>query len=761
MTAAGLTIFTALGDGSGNNPETPEQVTQNIKVTQLGTGAVQRSVHQKLLEVWSITDFGAVGDGTTDNTAFIQNAINAAQANGVMLYIPPGVYRTGPLNFGSNSVLGVSVAPPGMFGAGAASVLKAKAGFGGTVILKAWSTVNSLLRDFVVDCAGIAATGIDTTWKLGTPYAVLNTYQNVRVQGNTGTAWIAQGNQQSTFDNCMTLSPVGGTVGIDLTDTGGVGNYSLRSCYVDGIVDVCCALVSITNCSITGGIRINRNAVGDNLLTILGGTINANSGSHACVWDYSVATAGHLTKGITATGTVFQPQSVGDVIFDIGLQGKLDMMNATVSSAQDWSMFGANCANKATGSSVVEYNGLVISGAGAATLNTVVGFNVYNVSTNNKGTQSSTIYSPGLQSLAALSASGSQIISTSGADTYQLTSVAPYFLSTLTGITNGAGLLAAAGGQATHANLGSLSSLTLAADKVVYSTAINTLALADFTATGRTIVASASAGAARSAIGAAASGAITGSGLTMASARLLGRATAGTGALEEIDAATGRGILAAAASGSAASSGLTMVTARLLGRLTAGTGALEEIDPAVWPLSLPGKTALWLPAWSWQPRPSNPPDRFIYEYSTNHVCVETLDFDPTTNEYAQWGMRMPKSWKDSGATFTAAFVWMHTVNSTAASVIWGIQATAYSDDDSADVAWGTASEVTDANGTLGKFRITSETSTFSPANSPAQYDYVRFQMYRNAASASDTMTTQDARLVGVVLFVTTDKSNDA
>jgi hypothetical protein len=49
MTAAGLTIFTALGDGSGNNPETPEQVTQNFKVTQQGTGAVQRSVHRRLL----------------------------------------------------------------------------------------------------------------------------------------------------------------------------------------------------------------------------------------------------------------------------------------------------------------------------------------------------------------------------------------------------------------------------------------------------------------------------------------------------------------------------------------------------------------------------------------------------------------------------------------------------------------------------------------------------------------------------------------
>jgi hypothetical protein len=84
-------------------------------------------------------------------------------------------------------------------------------------------------------------------------------------------------------------------------------------------------------------------------------------------------------------------------------------------------------------------------------------------------------------------------------------------------------------------------------------------------------------------LGAAASGAVTSSGLTMATARMLGRTTASTGAVEEITVGSGLtlsgGSLTATGAGSGAvtSSGLTMATSRILGRTTASTGAIEEI----------------------------------------------------------------------------------------------------------------------------------------------------------------------------------------
>jgi hypothetical protein len=59
--------------------------------TQSGTGAVPRSVNDKLRDVVSVKDFGAVGDGAADDSIPIQNAINAAAGRPV--FIPAGTYR--------------------------------------------------------------------------------------------------------------------------------------------------------------------------------------------------------------------------------------------------------------------------------------------------------------------------------------------------------------------------------------------------------------------------------------------------------------------------------------------------------------------------------------------------------------------------------------------------------------------------------------------------------------------------------------------
>ena len=49
----------------------------------------------------SLLEFGAVGDGVTDNTTAIQTAINCLPEGG-RLFIPRGVYLTAPLNIKSN-----------------------------------------------------------------------------------------------------------------------------------------------------------------------------------------------------------------------------------------------------------------------------------------------------------------------------------------------------------------------------------------------------------------------------------------------------------------------------------------------------------------------------------------------------------------------------------------------------------------------------------------------------------------------------------
>jgi hypothetical protein len=60
----------------------------NISYQYSASGTVARTASSKMSDFVSINDFGAVGDGTTDDTAAIQNAINSLGALGGTVYIP-------------------------------------------------------------------------------------------------------------------------------------------------------------------------------------------------------------------------------------------------------------------------------------------------------------------------------------------------------------------------------------------------------------------------------------------------------------------------------------------------------------------------------------------------------------------------------------------------------------------------------------------------------------------------------------------------
>lgn len=61
-----------------------------IGFIQAGTGAIQRSVHDKLRETVSVKDFGAVGDGVADDTAAI---IAALASSAKRIHFPAGTYE--------------------------------------------------------------------------------------------------------------------------------------------------------------------------------------------------------------------------------------------------------------------------------------------------------------------------------------------------------------------------------------------------------------------------------------------------------------------------------------------------------------------------------------------------------------------------------------------------------------------------------------------------------------------------------------------
>ena len=87
--------------GTSGSPNVPGQLRADLALEsgaglvgfkQTGTGAVLRSLLAKLRDTVSVKDFGAVGDGVTDDTSAINTAITAAV--GKVLVFPPGQYKT-------------------------------------------------------------------------------------------------------------------------------------------------------------------------------------------------------------------------------------------------------------------------------------------------------------------------------------------------------------------------------------------------------------------------------------------------------------------------------------------------------------------------------------------------------------------------------------------------------------------------------------------------------------------------------------------
>ena len=84
--------------------------SSKLSFTQTGTGATARTVDSKFKDFVSAKDFGAVGDGSNDDTAEIQAAINT----GKPVYLPKGTYKitdTLTLNAGYRCLIGDEAMP--------------------------------------------------------------------------------------------------------------------------------------------------------------------------------------------------------------------------------------------------------------------------------------------------------------------------------------------------------------------------------------------------------------------------------------------------------------------------------------------------------------------------------------------------------------------------------------------------------------------------------------------------------------------------
>jgi hypothetical protein len=142
---------------------------------------------------------------------------------------------------------------------------------------------------------------------------------------------------------------------------------------------------------------------------------------------------------------------------------------------------------------------------------------------------------------------------------------------------------------------------------------------------------------------------------------------------------------------------------------------------------------------------------------SNGPELKTLDFATGADEFAQFSIAFPKSWNAGTVTFQAFF----TANSTnTGTTAWVVNAVALADNGDLNTAFGTAvgPAAKAMSGTANDLAVTAESGAITIAGSPSVDEYVFFQIMRDV-SADDL--TVDAKLLGIKLFFTTDKANDA
>ena len=76
------------------------QVASQVNFLPSGTGAVTRTVDSKLEDIVSVKDFGAVGDGTANDTTAFANAIASGAAT---IYVPKGTYMVSTIDLSNKN----------------------------------------------------------------------------------------------------------------------------------------------------------------------------------------------------------------------------------------------------------------------------------------------------------------------------------------------------------------------------------------------------------------------------------------------------------------------------------------------------------------------------------------------------------------------------------------------------------------------------------------------------------------------------------
>ena len=157
------------------------------------------------------------------------------------------------------------------------------------------------------------------------------------------------------------------------------------------------------------------------------------------------------------------------------------------------------------------------------------------------------------------------------------------------------------------------------------------------------------------------------------------------------------------------------------------------------------------------PRITNGASIGIRVVATSTIPLLTLNFDTSVQESAVVAWVPPKSWNEGEVSFEV--LWTGAAAG-AGGVVFGVSACAFGDGDTLQTGLSGGSTVTDVYLGADLEHRTPESTSFVIGGAPAEMDVVYFAIRRVVADAADTLA-QDAQLIGVRLFYTTNAGTDA
>lgn len=243
---AGLTAFsrTLLDDTTAN-----EWLT-TLTATRAESGAVAVTALNKLRERVSVIDFGAVGNGTTDDTAAIQAAIDALGTSGGTVHFPFGTFKiTSSLVVGNGTTGNVFSTLGAVKLVGSGSVVYGEYGAGGTTIHN-YANARAIIFSGpqvgwgLEEIAIVGKTTNTATGGLLFNESQYGTLKNVSISGCYGiafetTTYGSNNMSHNVFERLSIFLPAGGTtnatVGIKLTGTG-TTNDTANNCFLSTFI---------------------------------------------------------------------------------------------------------------------------------------------------------------------------------------------------------------------------------------------------------------------------------------------------------------------------------------------------------------------------------------------------------------------------------------------------------------------------------------------------------------------------------------------